>query len=97
VRPVMETFPYAWIFFVSYILVSTFTMLNLFIAVVVNAMQAEHARETDDALAAGTTAGAAPEAALHSELRALRNEVRALRALFAQRAGLAPDAGETAR
>lgn len=43
VRGVMEVYPYAWIFFVAYILVSTFTMLNLFIAVVVNAMQREAA------------------------------------------------------
>jgi voltage-gated sodium channel len=96
VRPVMETFPYAWIFFVSYILVSTFTMLNLFIAVVVNAMQAEHAREIEDAQATDTKTSAAPEAVLHSELRALRNEVRALRALLTQRAGIAPGASETA-
>ncbi len=41
VRPVMERFPWAWMFFVPFILVTTFTMLNLFIAVIVNAMQAE--------------------------------------------------------
>ena len=80
----------------SYILVSTFTMLNLFIAVVVNAMQAEHAREIEDAQATDTKTSAAPEAVLHSELRALRNEVRALRALLTQRAGIAPGASETA-
>lgn len=51
VRPVMEQHPHAWIFFISYILVSTFTMLNLFIAVIVNAMhsgadiEAEQSRE----------------------------------------------------
>lgn len=38
VRPVMEVYPYAWIFFMLYILISTFTMLNLFIAIIVNAM-----------------------------------------------------------
>lgn len=41
VRSVMDVYPYAWVFFVAYILMSTFTMLNLFIAVVVNAMQRE--------------------------------------------------------
>ena len=74
VRPVMEAYPYAWMFFVIYILVSTFTMLNLFIAVVVNAMQAEHAREIAQAEA---------EDPLRAELRALREEVRALRAALA--------------
>lgn len=38
VRPVMELYPYSWVYFISYILVSTFTMLNLFIAIIVNAM-----------------------------------------------------------
>lgn len=41
VRPVMEKFPYAWLFFLPFILIATFTMLNLFIAVIVSAMQAE--------------------------------------------------------
>jgi voltage-gated sodium channel len=41
VRPVMEKFPFAWAFFLPFILIATFTMLNLFIAVIVNAMQAE--------------------------------------------------------
>ncbi|MEM7070321.1 MAG: ion transporter [Pseudomonadota bacterium] len=38
VRPVMRQHPTAWAFFVLYILVTTFTMLNLFIAIIVNAM-----------------------------------------------------------
>lgn len=41
VRSVMEVYPFAWTFFVLFMLVSTFTMLNLFIAVVVSAMQRE--------------------------------------------------------
>ncbi len=48
-RPVMEEFPYAWMFFIPFILIATFTFLNLFIAIIVNAMQsfndAEHAAE----------------------------------------------------
>ena len=41
VRPVMEQHPGAWAFFVVYILVTTFTMLNLFIAIIVNAMHSD--------------------------------------------------------
>ncbi|MGM0534426.1 MAG: ion transporter [Campylobacterota bacterium] len=37
-RPVMETYPYAWIFFVIYILLVTFIMVNLFIGLVVDAI-----------------------------------------------------------
>lgn len=46
VRTVMREKPFAWIFFVTYILIATFSVLNLFIAVVVDAMQRNH---NDDA------------------------------------------------
>jgi voltage-gated sodium channel len=42
VRPVMEVYPYAWVYFIPFILFTTFTMLNLFIGIIVNAMQSEH-------------------------------------------------------
>ncbi|MDZ7842261.1 MAG: ion transporter [Gammaproteobacteria bacterium] len=75
VRPVMEVFPYAWAFFVTFILISTFTMLNLFIAVVVNAMQSRyHAEEAEQAEAAH-----GERVKLLEEIQALRMEVRELR------------------
>jgi voltage-gated sodium channel len=86
VRPVMEVYPYAWLFFVPFIAVATFTVLNLFIAVVVNAMQSEHYALQEEA-----------EASAHADREALRNEVRALRDdIAALRASLdrpAPPAG----
>ena len=45
VREIMRTHPHAWIFFMVYILASTFTVLNLFIAVIVDAMQRQHQEE----------------------------------------------------
>ena len=39
VRPVLEKFQLAWVFFIPFICITTFTMLNLFIAVMVNAME----------------------------------------------------------
>ena len=38
VRPVMEVYPAAWVFFVPFILITSFVVLNLFIAIIVNAM-----------------------------------------------------------
>ena len=35
-RPIMEKFPYAWVFFVIFILIATFVVVNLFIAVIVD-------------------------------------------------------------
>lgn len=39
VRPVMAEFPFAWAFFLPFILCTTFTVLNLFIGVIVAGMQ----------------------------------------------------------
>lgn len=80
VRPVMEVYPHAWIFFVLYILVSTFTMLNLFIAVVVKAMQNGHHDDGSGELASG-----AGEDGLRAEIAALRAQVRELGAAIRNR------------
>lgn len=52
-RPVMEAFPYAWIFFVIYILIVTFIMVNLFIGLIVDAIftikGGENAEQKSDA------------------------------------------------
>ena len=45
VRPVMTQFPLAWMFFVPFILITSFAVLNLFIGIIVDAMQ----RFDDDA------------------------------------------------
>jgi voltage-gated sodium channel len=39
VRPVMEVHPWAWAFFVPFIMIATFTILNLFIGIIVSTMQ----------------------------------------------------------
>ncbi|MCZ4261676.1 ion transporter [Limimaricola sp. G21655-S1] len=49
VRPVMETYPYAWMFFVPFILVTTFAVVNLVVGLIVNSMQDAHAQETNAA------------------------------------------------
>lgn len=81
-RPVMEHFPYAWVFFIPFILVATFTMLNLFIAIIVNAMQSFHEAEQHDAKEAVEAARKHIEADLHAEMRGLRDEIRELKALL---------------
>ena len=47
VRPVMEQFPYAWVYFISYIVITTFTTLNLFIAIIVSAMQSDESEHAE--------------------------------------------------
>ncbi|MEG3641127.1 ion transporter [Magnetococcus sp. PR-3] len=38
VRPVMAVYPDAWVFFIPFIMLTTFTVLNLFIGIIVDAM-----------------------------------------------------------
>lgn len=73
VRPVMEVFPLAWIFFLLFILSSTFTLLNLFIAVIVNAIQQEHIGETQTRT---QSPGRDEISLLRSEVAALRKQLR---------------------
>jgi voltage-gated sodium channel len=80
---VMRETPVAWIFFVIYILISSFAVLNLFIAVVVSAMEEQlradlmaeehtHAEEM-----AATNQRILDElAAVRAELSALRNDMK---------------------
>ncbi len=44
-RPVMEQFPYAWAFFVPFIMVTTFAVVNLLVGLIVNSMQDAHHAE----------------------------------------------------
>ena len=46
-RPVMATYPYAWVYFLSFILITVFTVLNLFIGIIVNTMQEKHFEEEE--------------------------------------------------
>lgn len=45
VRPVMEVYPYAWAFFIPFIMVTTFAVVNLLVGLIVNSMQDAHAEE----------------------------------------------------
>jgi voltage-gated sodium channel len=79
-KPVMEHHPHAGWFFVIFIIVTTFMVLNLFIGVVVNAMQAE-AVKADAAEREAEREMIEEEAApILAEVKGLRAEVAELRA-----------------
>jgi voltage-gated sodium channel len=68
-RPVIEQHPFAWVFFVGFIILTSFAVLNLFIAVIVDSMQSKHFdAETERQNEA------------HDEREHLLEEVRAMRA-----------------
>ena len=78
-RETMAVRPAAWLFFVAFILLATFTVLNLFIAVIVNAMQQQH-----EALVASGDAVPTTQDNLLVEVRELRAELAALRERLAR-------------
>ena len=69
----MQLYPYAWVFFVPFILVTSFAVLNLFIGVIVDVMQS-HAHEEQ----------AQDEAQAHDERGAILHEVEAMRSQMAR-------------
>ena len=68
VRPVMAEYPYAWIFFVPFIVITSFAVINLFIGVIVDAMQTQHEQEAAEA-----------EEHIHGDATTLRDEIALLR------------------
>ncbi|GAB4360053.1 MAG: hypothetical protein Kow00114_13380 [Kiloniellaceae bacterium] len=87
VRPVMEVYPFAWAFFVPFILITSFAVLNLFIAIIVNAMQSQHEAENKEALAAFSEQSHGDAQRLEDDLKAMREELRALRRLLEDQRG----------
>ncbi|WP_017593592.1 ion transporter [Nocardiopsis potens] len=88
-RDVMEHQPYAWTFFIVYILISTFIALNLFIAVAVEALEhgsdrtrEQGAEDRGDQEGRKDPGGGAPSAVVPAPARPVDDEVLAeLRAL----------------
>ena len=84
VRPVMEVFPLAWLFFVPFILMTSFTVLNLFIGIIVDAMQSQHEEEA-----------VAERAALHAETELILAELKTLRSEVAELRGRGAETAAT--
>ena len=81
VRPIMEVYPLAWVFFVPFIFFSTFIIVNLIIAIVVDAMnemnaeEEEHLRQEIQGF----------DAHINKELQSLKVEIQELKTLLQNR------------
>lgn len=75
-RKIMEEQPLAWLFFVPFILVTTLTVLNLFVAIIVNSMQTLH----DEDVKRDAAVADQRHVALMREMQELRTEIAELRA-----------------
>jgi len=45
VRPTIDLFPLSWVFFVPFIIITSFAVLNLFIGIIVDVIQVMHEEE----------------------------------------------------
>ncbi|WP_027260166.1 ion transporter [Leisingera aquimarina] len=86
VRPVMEEFPFAWSFFVPFIVITAFSVLNLFIGLLVNTMQTAVEADAEaefeklrDLVKSETDVVDAHVMELHEEIKALRSEIAQLK------------------
>jgi voltage-gated sodium channel len=70
---------------VPFILIATFTMLNLFVAIIVSAMQTYEQSDPKATVAVVEEARDHIEADLHAEVRALREEIAGLRQALRER------------
>ena len=78
VRPVMEVYPYAWVFFVPFIFVVTFVMINLVVAIIVDAMAILNQKEEETILEEVHS----NEIHINDEIRQLRAEIGELKFLI---------------
>lgn len=86
VRPVMDLHPQAWLFFIPFILTTTFAVLNLFIAIIVNAMQEKYDADHVQELAQANQ----KRQDLAENVALLRGEVAELKALLTGQPVLPP-------
>ncbi len=93
VRPVMEKYPYAWAFFVPFIIVTTFAVLNLFIGVVVSAMQSEHEKVVSEEREAERDMLHQEAEPIIEEMKRLRAKIGELKQHLLARSGNAQPAG----
>lgn len=74
VRPVIEIHPYAWIVFVTFVLIATFVMINLVVAIVVDAMNKINSKEEKDIIESIETS----KNATKEDLKKLENRIEEL-------------------
>jgi len=82
VRPVMEVYPHAWVFFLPFILIATFTMLNLLMAVIVNAVQEVQHVEIEQSQEKITSRMDTDSDSIHTEFDKLHAEIAEIKKIL---------------
>jgi voltage-gated sodium channel len=77
VRPLMEVHPYAWTFFLPFIFIATFVMINLVVAIIVDAMAILKEEEKEMIQEVQNS-----EDELKGEIKTLQSEIKELKELI---------------
>ena len=85
VRPVMEQYPNAWLVFVPFILMTSFAVINLFIAVIVNAMTEQSQAEAEALKEEIHAVTEAEASALMQRMEALQRQMDEIKGLLEKR------------
>lgn len=84
-RPVMEVFPYAWLYFVPFVLISSLIVMNVVVGIVVNSISEvtsiQKKEESSDASANSPDALETSEK-IHLEISEVREHLAALERLL---------------
>jgi voltage-gated sodium channel len=75
-RPIIEVFPYAWVFFILFILIATFIVFNLFIAVIVDSITADKEKDVREEVHLSD---------IEHGIRAMREEIAELKRMLEKR------------
>lgn len=83
VRPTMDLFPWAWTFFVPFIIITSFAVLNLFIGIIVDAMQTSQSDARQQTDQSKKELGDEEMQALHKKLELLHKEMSEVKKMLA--------------
>ena len=83
VEPTMLYFPWAWAFFVPFIIITSFAVLNLFIGIIVDAMDIIHDLEDDEREIKKALQERADD--LHADIETLRKDIADIKTLLKDR------------
>ena len=82
VRPVMEVYSWAWVLFVAFIVLSSFTVLNLFIAIIIDSMQTLNESNQPGDTTDKNSNNTKVVADQREELKKIQNEIEELKRLI---------------
>ncbi len=78
VNPALEVYPWSWIFFIPFIIITAFAVLNLFIGIIVDGMQHEDKMTSTDDIDEAAARAQQDAQEIKAEIKALRADIEKL-------------------